>query len=202
MKLYERGKFQLDDPLEMYVPEFANLKVYAGLDDAGQPKYEDLKRKPTMRDIMRHTAGLANDELDKTAVGDIYRKTDPRAYANSLPEFIQKLATIPLAYQPGTRWAYSQSVDVQAYLVQKISGVPFDKFLDLHIFKPLGHDHDALHHPATSPMPTGRGLRRCTRANDDGSFTRQSDEEAYSSTVRPGRSSPAISAWWPPSTTT
>jgi CubicO group peptidase (beta-lactamase class C family) len=177
MKLYERGKFQLDDPLEMYVPEFANLKVYAGLDDAGQPKYEGLKRKPTMRDIMRHTAGLANDELDKTAVGDIYRKTDPRAFANSLPDFIQKLATIPLAYQPGTRWAYSQSVDVQAYLVQKISGVPFDKFLDLHIFKPLGMTttrYTILPTDADRPRLAALYTRK-----DDGSFSRQTDEEAY-----------------------
>lgn len=177
MKLYERGKFQLDDPLEMYIPEFANLKVYAGLDDAGQPKYEDLKRKPTLRDIMRHTAGLANDELDKTAVGEIYRKTDPRAYSNSLPEFIQKLATIPLAYQPGTRWAYSQSVDVQAYLVQKISGVPFDKFLDLHIFKPLGMT--STRYTILPADPDRPRLAAMYTRNDDGTFTRQTDEEAY-----------------------
>ena len=58
MKLYERGKFELDAPLEVYAPEFANLKVYAGLDDAGQPKFEAPKRKPTVRDILRHTAGF------------------------------------------------------------------------------------------------------------------------------------------------
>src|SRR6187397_1750998 len=55
MKLYERGKFELDQPLEAYAPEFANQKVYAGLDDAGQPKYEALKGKLTIRDVLRHT---------------------------------------------------------------------------------------------------------------------------------------------------
>ena len=60
MKLFERGKFRLDDPLEQYAPEFANLKVYAGLDEAGQPKYEAPKRKVTIRDVMRHTAGFTS----------------------------------------------------------------------------------------------------------------------------------------------
>ena len=58
MQLYERGKFGLDDPLELHAPEFANLKVYAGMDPASQPILEEPKRKVTMRDILRHTAGL------------------------------------------------------------------------------------------------------------------------------------------------
>ncbi len=176
MKLYERGKFQLEDTLEMYIPEFASLKVYAGLDDAGQPKYEPLKRKPTMRDIMRHTAGIASEE-DKTVVGDIYRQIDPRNQGNTLEQFVQKLSTIPLAYQPGTRWAYSQSVDVQAYLVQKISGVPFDKFLDLHIFKPLGMT--TTRYTILPTDPDRPRLAAMYTRNDDGTFTRQTDEEAY-----------------------
>ena len=177
MKLYERGKFQLDDPIEMYAPEFANFKVYAGLDDAGQPKYEAMKRKPTMRDLMRHTAGLANDESDKTVVGDIYRQTDPRANTNTLPEFAQKLSTIPLAYQPGTRWVYSQSVDVQAYLVQKISGVPFDKFLKLHIFDPLGMS--STRYTILPTDPDRPKLAAIYVRGDDGTFTRMGDEEAF-----------------------
>ena len=91
MKLYERGKFELDAPLEVYAPEFANLKVYAGVDDAGQPKFEAPKRKPTVRDILRHTAGLSAGAGDRTAVGAIYRQIDPRAITNTLPELAQKL---------------------------------------------------------------------------------------------------------------
>jgi len=125
MKLFERGKFQLDDPLDQYAPEFADQKVYAGLDDAGQPKWEALKRKITLRDVTRHTAGFPA-EGDATVVGETFRQLDPRAYTNTLPEFAQKFAQVPLAYQPGTRWAYSNAVDLQAYLTQKISGVPFD----------------------------------------------------------------------------
>src|SRR5262245_28932060 len=96
MKLYERGKFKLDDPLETYAPEFANLKVYAGVDDAGQPKYEAPKRKVTIRDILRHTAGLTAGRDDQTAVGTIYREIDPRAYTNALPDEAQKLGQVPL----------------------------------------------------------------------------------------------------------
>jgi CubicO group peptidase (beta-lactamase class C family) len=177
MKLFERGKFNLDDPLEMYIPEFANLKVYAGVDEAGQPKYEPPKRKVTIRDVLRHTAGFTAGGGDETAVGAIYRELDPRAYTNTLADFIAKFSQVPLAYQPGTRWLYSDSVDVQAYLVEKLSGVPFDKFLDLHIFKPLGMQsvrYTILPTDADRPQ-----LAALYTRNDDGSFTRQGEEEAY-----------------------
>jgi CubicO group peptidase (beta-lactamase class C family) len=177
MQLYERGKFELDVPLEVYAPEFADLKVYAGLDADGKPQYEAPKRKVTVRDVLRHTAGFTNTEIDQTAVGQLYRQTDPRAYTNTLPEFATKLATIPLAYQPGTRWLYSDSVDVQAYLVQKFSGVPFDEYLKLHLLKPLGMTttrYTILPTDADRPQ-----LAALYTRNDDGSFTRQSEEQAY-----------------------
>ncbi len=177
MKLFERGKFKLDDPLEQYAPEFANLKVYAGLDEAGQPKYEAPKRKVTIRDVLRHTAGFTSGDGDQTAVGAIYRELDPRAFTNTLAEFAQKFAQVPLAYQPGTHWLYSDAVDVQAYLVQKLSGVPIDKFLDLHIIRPLGMKsvrYTILPTDADRPQ-----LAAVYTRNDDGSFTRQTDEEAY-----------------------
>jgi CubicO group peptidase (beta-lactamase class C family) len=177
MKLYERNKFGLDDPLEQYAPEFANLKVYAGVDEAGQPKYEAPKRKVTIRDVLRHTAGFVAGGEDKTAVGAIYREIDPRAYTNTLPEFAQKLAQVPLAYQPGSRWVYSNAVDVQAYLVQKISGVPFDKFLELHIFKPLGMT--STRYTVLPEDPDRARLAAMYKRNDDGTFTRQADEEAW-----------------------
>jgi len=177
MKLYERGKFELDAPLEVYAPEFANLKVYAGLDDAGQPKYEAPKRKPTVRDVLRHTAGLTAGAGDDTAVGAIYREINPRAITNTLPELVQKLGQVPLAYQPGTRWLYSDSVDVQAYLVQKLSGVPFDEFVNLHIFKPLGMT--TIRYTILPTDPDRPNLAAIYTRNDDGSFTRQGEEEAY-----------------------
>ena len=177
MQLFERGKFQLDDPLENYLPEFATLKVYAGLDAAGQPKYEAPKRKVTIRDVTRHTAGLTAGGGDTTAVGALYKEIDPRAFTNTLPEVMQKLAQVPLAYQPGTRWLYADSVDIQAALVQKISGLPFDEFLKLHIFKPLGMT--TARYTILPTDPDRPQLAAVYTRNEDGSFTRQVDEEAY-----------------------
>jgi len=177
MKLYERGKFKLDDPLELYAPEFAALKVYAGLDESGQPRYEAPRRKVTIRDVLRHTAGFPEGSGDKTAVGAIYREQDPRAYTNTLEDFARKFSQVPLACQPGTRWLYSDGVDVQAYLAQKLSGVPFDKFLQLHIIKPLGMSsvrYTILPTDADRPQLAAMYTR-----NEDGSFTRQDDAEAY-----------------------
>ena len=176
MQLYERGKFKLEDPLEIHAPEFANVRVYAGLDAQGQPKYEAPRRKITVYDILRHTAGFSTrDEQDAT--GAKYREIDPRAITNTLPQFAEKVAQVPLLYHPGTRWLYSDVVDVQAYLVEKISGVPFDHYLQLHIFKPLGMD--GVRYTILPTDPDRAKLAALYTRNDDGSFTRQGDEEAY-----------------------
>jgi len=176
MRLYERGKFKLEDPLEMHAPEFANVKVFAGLDDQGQPKYEAPKRKITIYDILRHTAGFTTGG-DEGPTGTIYRELDPRALTNTLPQFMQKLGQVPLLYHPGTRWLYSDVVDVQAYLVEKLSGVPFDKYLELHIFKPLGMTSTRFTILPTDPDRPK--LAAMYTRNDDGTFTRQPDEEAF-----------------------
>ena len=176
MQLYERGKFELDAPLAAYAPEFADMQVYAGVDANGQPKFEAPKRPITVRDILRHTAGFNGDGAPE-AVAALYRQADPRNPNNALPDVIAKMAKVPLAYQPGTKWSYSDAVDVQAYLVQKISGVPFDEYLKLHIFRPLGMTstrHTIL--PTDLDRPK---LAALYTRNDDGTFTRQSDEEAY-----------------------
>jgi CubicO group peptidase (beta-lactamase class C family) len=176
MQLYERGKFDLDAPLASYAPEFANVQVYAGQDANGQPRYEAPRRPISVRDILRHTAGFNGDGAP-AAVSDIYRKIDPRNVNNTLPEAAAKLAQVPLAYQPGTQWKYSDAVNVQAYLVQKISGVPFDEYLKLHIFRPLGMS--STRHTILPTDPDRPRLAAMYTRNEDGTFTRQSDEEAY-----------------------
>jgi len=176
MQLYERGKFELDAPLAVYAPEFAEMQVYAGVDASGQPKYEAPKRPITVRDILRHTAGFNGDGAPE-AVTALYRQADPRNRNNALPDVIAKMAKVPLAYQPGTKWSYSDAVDVQAFLVQKISGVPFDEYLKLHIFRPLGMT--STRHTILPTDPDRPQLAALYTRNDDGTFTRQSDEEAY-----------------------
>jgi CubicO group peptidase (beta-lactamase class C family) len=137
MSLYEAGKFQLDEPLSKYLPEFANLRVYAGMDTHGEVLYEALRRPVTIRDITRHTAGFYAG-TDNMAVAEIYRAADPTDKSNTLAEEAKKLGSVPLLYQPGTRWLYSAAVDVQAFLVERLSGMPFDKYLEKNLFKPLG----------------------------------------------------------------
>jgi CubicO group peptidase (beta-lactamase class C family) len=177
MKLYERGKFVLDAPLANYLPEYADVRVYAGKDASGQPKLEPPKRPITVRDLLRHTAGLWGGDGDP-AVGELYRATAPRdGFRNTLPQVSERIASVPLAYQPGTRWLYSDGVDVQAALVEKLSGVPFDKFLELHIFKPL--DMTSTRYTILPTDADRPQLAAMYTRNADGTFTRQSDEEAY-----------------------
>jgi CubicO group peptidase (beta-lactamase class C family) len=176
MRLFERGKFKLEDPLELHAPEFASVKVYAGLDASGQQKYEAPKRKITVYDILRHTAGFTTRE-QKDVTGEQYIALDPRNISNTLPQFSQKLAQVPLLSHPGSRWLYTDVVDVQAYLVEKISGVPFDRYLELHLFKPLGMTSTRF---TILPTDADRAqLAAMYTRNEDGSFTRQADEEAY-----------------------
>jgi CubicO group peptidase (beta-lactamase class C family) len=147
MILYEEGKWQLNDPVSRYIPEFARLKVYTGKNDDGTPKLEDARRSMTMRELMTHTTGLgyvlsANNPVDKMIIdGKVLNAGAP------LQAMIDGLAKIPLLAQPGTRWSYSIAVDVQGYLVEKFSGQPFGEFARQRIFEPLGMKDTAFYVP-------------------------------------------------------
>jgi CubicO group peptidase (beta-lactamase class C family) len=138
MMLYEEGKWQINDPVSRYIPEFRNLKVYVGKNPDGTPKLEDAKRSMTMRELMTHTAGLgyvlsANNPVDKMIIDqNVLNAGAP------LQNMIDGLAKIPLLAQPGTRWSYSIAVDVQGYLIEKFSGMSFADFAKKRIFDPLG----------------------------------------------------------------
>ena len=133
MMLYEEGCFQLDDPVSKYIPEFKDLKVLTSIDAAGM-KLTDQVKQMTIRNLLMHTSGLASGG-ENTPVDSMYRDAD--LSGGTLKDMIRKLARIPLLYQPGTRWNYSRSSDVLAYLVEVITGKTFDVFLKERIFKPL-----------------------------------------------------------------
>lgn len=138
LQLYERGEFQLNDPLSKYIPEFANLSVYIGEDEDGSIQTEALQRQPTIHDVFRHTAGFSYGLFGNTGVDLLYQENGIDYFKlNSLEHLIEKLSVTPLAYQPGTQWVYSYSHDIQAYLVEKISGQPFDDYVREHILQPL-----------------------------------------------------------------
>jgi CubicO group peptidase (beta-lactamase class C family) len=126
MMLYEEGKWKLDDPVSKHIPEFKGLKVK--LEDGS---LVDQKEEMKMKHLMSHTAGFDRQFS--------YPKEKLAALrGGTLNELIATLAEIPLAYQPGTTWLYSIAVDVQGYLVQKLSGQELDVFLSERLFKPLG----------------------------------------------------------------
>lgn len=151
MMLYEEGKFQLNDPVAKYLPEFARMQV--GIEEkdpqTGKPTLKTVpaKRPITIRDLLRHTAGLSYGFFSNTLVDEEYRRARILSEPN-LAEFITNLTKIPLLYEPGTRWHYSVSVDVQGRLVEVLSGKAFDQFLQERIFIPLDMRDTGFYVPA------------------------------------------------------
>jgi len=136
MILYEEGKWQPSDPIAKYVPEFAHLKVFKGMDADGKMILVDPDHAPTMRELMTHTAGFGYG-MGKGPVDAMYHELKVMQSAN-LQEMIDKLAKIPLYYQPGKGWLYSSSMDVQGYIVEKLSGQSLPDFMRERIYAPLG----------------------------------------------------------------
>jgi CubicO group peptidase (beta-lactamase class C family) len=138
MQLWEQGKFGLDDPLANYLPAFGKVKVLAGGSGAdGKPTLRDPVRPIIIRDIMRHTAGFSYGMRD-TAADKIFHAVDPLALTNTLDEFGDKLASVPLLFDPGAEWSYSAGVDVQALLVEHLTGEKFEPHVRRMILDPLG----------------------------------------------------------------
>lgn len=145
MILYEEGKWDPEDPISKYIPAFADLKVFKGVDSNGRMLVEKPVSPPTMRELMTHTAGFTygfgDDPVDR-----MYRAKGV-LHSASLGQMVDKLATIPLLYQPGTRWVYSISVDIQGYIVEKLSGESLPDFMRDRIFKPLGMQDTGFYVP-------------------------------------------------------
>jgi CubicO group peptidase (beta-lactamase class C family) len=139
MQLWEQGKFGLDDPLGRYLPEFAETKVFAGLDSAGKPVLKVPDRPILIRDVLRHTAGFAYGPGDSFPEQEFARIDPlPQNLAIALPEFGRRLAQVPLLFEPGTQWRYSAAVDVQALLVEKLTGEQFAHYVQRRVLQPLG----------------------------------------------------------------
>ena len=147
MRLWEQGRFGLDDPLANYLPEYAETKVFAGMDPAGKPILKAPARPILIRDILRHTAGFAYWD-GPTYPEKTLAKVDPLNVGNTLEQFSAKMATIPLMYEPGRQWRYSAAADVQARLIEKLSGQPFETYMQQQVLSPLGMHDSAWTQPA------------------------------------------------------
>ena len=136
MMLFEEGKWQLNDPVSDYIPEFSDLKVF-GTDAAGNTTLTDQTHPLTMRELMSHTGGFTYGFFSDTPVDRLQRDADVLNIDNTLEEMIRRVAKLPLNSQPGSEWHYSIAVDIQGYIVQRLSGMPFEEFLQKRIFRPL-----------------------------------------------------------------
>jgi len=140
MMLYEKGYFQLTDPVWKFIPEWRNLRVYAS------GNYPDFittrpKRHMTIRDLFTHTSGLTYGFMERTNVDAAYRKVviqEQGQNKGTLKDMVDKLTKLPLEFSPGDYWNYSVSTDVLGYLVEVMSGMSFDEYLKSQIFEPLG----------------------------------------------------------------
>lgn len=180
MTLFEEGKFELDAPLSTYLPEYADVQVYAGEDADGTPRLVAPARPILVRDILRHTAGFASAQED-TPVARMYRDAGVDGRDHTLAQMSQRLAKVPLAYPPGTRWLYGISVDVQARLAEVLSGKPFAHLVRERVLEPLKMHDTAFF------VPEDRRVRMTAmyRLGEDGAFTRLPDAHALDNAYQP-----------------
>jgi CubicO group peptidase (beta-lactamase class C family) len=154
MMLWEEGKFQLDDPISKYIPEFKNPQVlqnfrYADTTYTTRPANKEI----TIRHLLTHTSGIGYGMIDgderikmiyqKAGTTDLFTTEEVR-----IGDVIKKLAKLPLHHNPGEKFTYSMGIDVLGYLIEVVSGMPFDQFLKARIFTPLGMNDTGFYLPA------------------------------------------------------
>jgi len=182
MMLVEQGKIALDDPVHKYIPEWKNLGVYvAGTHKLGF-QTRPVARPMQVVDLFRHTAGLTYGFQLRTNVDEAYRreKIGEIEKAGTLEDMIKTLGRLPLEFSPGDAWNYSVATDVLGWLVQVVSGRPFEQFLAEEIFAPLGMVDTGFH------VRAGQEHRfaACYQPSRDGTVTLQ-DDPATSSFLKP-----------------
>jgi CubicO group peptidase (beta-lactamase class C family) len=176
MMLVEDGKLQLDDPLSKYIPAFADVKVGVEAREEDGKMRLDLvapKRPITIQDLMRHTSGLTYGFFGEGMVKKAYVEAKLGDGDPDLAEFTERLAKMPLAYQPGTTWDYSQSVDVLGRVIEVVSGKSLYQFEKERLLDPLGmkdtafYVTDAAKQPLIAePFPNDRTIGAGAEMND------------------------------------
>ncbi|WP_339032007.1 serine hydrolase domain-containing protein [Bradyrhizobium symbiodeficiens] len=177
MMLVEEGKLSLDDPVAKYIPAFASMKVGVekkAEDDKVSLVLEPLERPVTIKDLMRHTAGLPYGYYGGELVNQLYADAGLFNNGNSTnAEFVAKITALPLAEQPGTKWDYGHATDVLGRVVEVISGKTLLQFEKERLLDPLGMTETAFFvaDPAkfprvAEPMPADRNINPTTQVRD------------------------------------
>ena len=156
MMMLEEGKLQLGDPVSKYISEFKNMKVAVPQGPGGRgavnpPKFYTVPAEHdiTIKDLLTHTSGLSSGPMGQSEVAKNRRKP-----TETLADYVPRLGSTPLEFQPGSRWMYSPSdgFDVLARIVEVTSGVPLDRFLKQRVFDPLDMPNTS-HYPTDAQMP-------------------------------------------------
>jgi len=181
MILAEEGKIDLLAPVSQYLPEFKDVKVGVEKMDSssGRPtlSFEDTRRAMTVQDLLRHTSGLVYGPFGNSLVHQAYNKANLFDAHQTLAEFMTKLSKLPLAHQPGSVWEYGMSTDVLGRIVEVVSGMAFDRFLEERITGPLRMNDTAFYlnqaqvsrlaepqiDPATGKRPGASGAEDLTK---------------------------------------
>src|ERR1700732_1711197 len=176
MMLVEEGKLQLDEPLSKYIPAFANVKVGVEKKGEGGVTGFDMvpaKRPITIQDLMRHTSGLTYGFFGEGAVKKAYVNAHLTEGDVDNGEFADRLAKLPLAYQPGTTWDYSQSTDILGRVIEVVSGKSLYQFEKERLLDPLGMKDTSFYvtDPAkkslvAEPFPNDRTIGNNSVMND------------------------------------
>lgn len=156
MMLVEDGKLSLDDPVSKYIPAFADVKVGGERrDESGHRELtlEPLERPITVLDLLRHTSGLTYGFYGKDPVRTLYRHSGLYSGSFDNAEFAARLAKLPLAEQPGTRWDYGHSFDVLGRVIEVVSGQSLYQFEKERLLDPLGMTHTAFYVADQSKRP-------------------------------------------------
>jgi len=148
MQLYERGLFQLNDPVWRFIPSWRNQQVYVAGDGATLETRRP-EQPVTMRHVLTHMAGLSYGAGSHPVDRQYREQGVTRTQGETLTGFVDKLSRVPLHFDPGTRWMYSYATDVCGALVEVLSGMPLDRYFDEHIFEPLGMKDTAFSVPET-----------------------------------------------------
>ncbi len=139
MMLYEEGRFQLDDPVAKYIPEFADAKVLVTPKE-GKPYTIPAAHPITIRNLLTHTSGITYNW--DPVLGSYYKDANVASglleFDGTIGESVKRLARLPILFDPGERWNYGLNIDVIGYLIEVISGQPLDQFLKERVFEPLG----------------------------------------------------------------
>ena len=138
LALYEKGAFQLDDPVDKFVDEFRDARVFiSGRKDSTNSV--EAETPMTIRQLMNHTSGLTYGAFDPGPVGQLMRsrKIDFGNLQANLGDTVRRLASIPLCFQPGSQWRYGVSTDVLGYVIEVVTGKTLLQVFDELIFKPL-----------------------------------------------------------------